>query len=231
MLSDSHTKRLCNANNPLLYCVDGNNLSYPIGMHQIKNNQSDTPPLTLDKNQQYGRIEKKYYVSAFTLIELLVTLCVLGILLMVAIPSFRTMILNNRISSNADALVNALNYARGTALTLAMNIKVCPVGTPGSTTCGADWSDGWIVVTEPASGAATLLKSQQNAGNAPTVSANASEVLFDRYGLSTTQSNFTLCDSRGGTFARSVEVLATGYVQSGTAPGQAVWNNGTLTCP
>ncbi|HHM0577239.1 TPA: type IV pre-pilin, partial [Legionella pneumophila] len=32
-------------------------------------------------------------------------------------------------------------------------------------------------------------------------------------------------------FARSAMVLATGFVQSGTTPGQAVWSNGALNCP
>ncbi|CAM3004547.1 GspH/FimT family pseudopilin [Legionella worsleiensis] len=178
-----------------------------------------------------NKTQQRSFFAAFTLIELLITLCVLSILLMVAIPSFRTMVLNNRLAANADSLVNALNYARSSALSQAMTIKVCPLSTPGSTVCGADWNTGWIIVTQPTSGTATLLKSQQSPSGASSLTANTVEVLFDRFGLSTTQSNFTLCDDRGGTFARSVEVLTTGYVQSSSTPGQAVWNNGTLNCP
>lgn len=170
-------------------------------------------------------------MNAFTLIELLVTLSVLAILLMVAIPSFQTMILNSRLSSNVDTFVNALNYARSTALSQAMNVKVCPLSAPGSSTCGADWTTGWIVVTEPSSGVETLIKNQQSTSNDPKLSANVSSIIFDPHGLSTTQSNFTLCDSRGSTYARSIEVLATGYIQTGATPGQAVWNNGALACP
>lgn len=170
-------------------------------------------------------------MNAFTLIELMVTLSVLAILLMVAIPSFQTMILNSRLSSNADTFVNALNYARNTALSQAMNVKVCPLSTPGSSTCGTDWTSGWIVVSQPSGGTDTLIKSQQSTNADPELTANVSNVIFDPHGLSTTQSNFTLCDSRGSTYARSIEVLATGYVQAGATPGQAVWNNGALACP
>ncbi|WP_083501338.1 GspH/FimT family pseudopilin [Legionella quateirensis] len=210
-----------NANNVLLFSVSTVPLSIQTELQSYKKKYR-TP---------IKRSKSRSCLAAFTLVELLVTLCVLSILLMVAIPAFRTMVLNNRLASNTDSLVNALNYARSTALNQAMTIKVCPLGSPGSTTCGADWSSGWIIVTQPTSGAATLLKSQQSTNVDPTLTGNTTEVLFDRYGLSTTQSNFTLCDNRGGTFAHSVEVLATGYVQTGTTPGQAVWNNGSLTCP
>ncbi|MBL7480401.1 GspH/FimT family pseudopilin [Legionella bononiensis] len=221
MLVGSHTMAIKNANNVVLFrvCV------IPLSI------QNELQPFKKKFRTPFKQTRSRSCLAAFTLIELLVTLLVLSILLMVAIPAFRTMVLNNRLASNTDSLVNALNYARSTALNQAMTIKVCPLGSPGSTTCGADWSAGWIIVTQPTSGTAALLKSQQSSNTDPTLSANTTEVVFDRYGLSTTQSNFTLCDNRGGTFARSVEVLATGYVQTGTTPGQAVWNNGSLTCP
>lgn len=141
------------------------------------------------------------------------------------------MLLNNRLTANTDAFVNALNYARSTALFQAVNVAVCPLGALNSTTCGGDWSAGWIIVTQPASGANTLLKSQQNLATDPTLSGNVASVVFDAHGLATTQSNFKLCDNRGGSFARSVQVLATGFVQSGNVVGQAVWDNSALSCP
>lgn len=169
--------------------------------------------------------------SAFTLIEILVTLAVLAIIFLIAVPSFRTMLMNNRLSAHANALVNSLNYARSTALNQSMNVRVCPLASANSTACGGSWSAGWIVVTVPASGAATLLQSQQTSTHDPVLSSNTNTVTFDPHGLSTTQSQFKFCDSRGGAFARSVEVLATGFVQAGDTPGQAVWNNSALGCP
>ncbi|HAT2103277.1 TPA: prepilin-type N-terminal cleavage/methylation domain-containing protein [Legionella pneumophila] len=170
-------------------------------------------------------------IAGFTLVELLVTLSVFAIILTLIVPSLKTMILNNRLTSNIDSLVSSLNYARGVALDRAVNVAVCPLGSPGSTACGANWSSGWIVVTQPVAGAPTLLKSHQTSVNDPVITSNVSSVIFDPHGLSTTQSNFTMCDNRGNAFARSAMVLATGFVQSGTTPGQAVWNNGALNCP
>lgn len=169
--------------------------------------------------------------TGFTLVELMIALSVLCLLLVVAAPSFRTMILNNRLNANSESLVNALSYARSTALYQAMNVIVCPFAADNSTTCGANWNSGWIVVTQPAAGVGTLLKSQQASPNDPILTANVASVVFDSRGIATTQSNFKLCDDRGGAFARSVEVLATGFVQPGNTPGQAVWDNSALACP
>lgn len=169
--------------------------------------------------------------AGFTLIELMITLLVLAILLTVAIPSFRTFILNNRLSTDVDSLVNALNYTRGIALTNNSNVLICPFNAANSTACGNNWSAGWIVVTQPTTGTGVLIKSQQNASTGPTIGANNNSITFNSRGLATSQTNFSFCDTRGGTYARSVEVMTTGYIQSGDTPGLAVWNNGAITCP
>lgn len=169
--------------------------------------------------------------KGFSLVELLIGLAVLAIILTLAVPSFSTMLMNARVTATADALVNSLHYARGAALSQSMRVQVCPIGALNSINCGSDWSAGWIVVTMPTSGTAMLLKSEQTSSTGPSVSSSAGTVIFDAQGLATTQSNFTVCDSRGGSFARSVQVVATGFVQSGESAGQAVWNNGALSCP
>lgn len=169
--------------------------------------------------------------KGFTLIELLVALSVFSLLLMLAIPSFRTMLQNTRMNSSRDALVNTLNYARATALDNALNVKVCPIGPLNSTTCGTNWSAGFIVTTQPSAGAETLIQSKQNSTIDTRISANVGSVIFNNHGLASAQSNFTLCDARGSAFAQSVEVMATGFIQAGNTQGQAVWNNAALACP
>lgn len=169
--------------------------------------------------------------KGFTLIELVVALSVFSVLLMFAIPSFRTMLQNSRMNSSSDALVNALNYARSTALDNALNVKVCPIGPLNSTTCGTNWSAGWIVTTVPSAGAETLIQSKQNSTVDTTITSNIGSIIFNNHGLASAQSNFTLCDIRGSAFGRSVEVMATGFIQAGNTQGQAVWNNTALVCP
>lgn len=190
--------------------------------------------LPLCHYQQYVSYSIRYvpFGKGFTLIELMVTLLVLSLLIVVAVPAFRAMMLNNRLIASSDSLVNYLNHARNTSLNDAMNVMVCPIGALNSTTCGNNWTSGWIVVAQPSGKTAVLLKSQQNPAASPvTISSSAASVTFDPHGLAVSQSNFKFCDTRGGQFARSVMVLATGYVQSGATPGFAVWNNTALACP
>ncbi|MBI2786116.1 MAG: GspH/FimT family protein [Legionella longbeachae] len=146
-------------------------------------------------------------------------------------PAISTILMNSRLTANMDMFLNALNYARSTALNQSSNVVVCPFGVAKSTNCGTNWGSGWIVVTQPSSGVNMLLQSQQFSSTDPKLSSTSASVVFDPHGLITTPSNFTFCDSRGGTFARSIEVLATGYIQSGPTSGQAVWDNSTLACP
>lgn len=166
----------------------------------------------------------------FTLIELLITIAIAAIILALAAPSFRAMLMNNALTAQVGGLTAALNYARNTALSQAINVQVCPVGVLNSTTCGASWGSGWIVVRDPA-GTPTLLQSRRNPPGSAALSSTAASVVFDPRGLSTTLSSFKVCDNRGATFARAVQVFATGFVQAGVTPGQVAWGTAALSCP
>ncbi len=176
-------------------------------------------------------------VAGFTLVELLVSVTVMAILLAVTVPSFKATVMNSRIAAQTDAFANALNYARNTAVSQNVNVMTCPAGAAGSTVCGANWQSGWIIVRQPAGGGNVLLQSFFTAPNDPVLSnvaiagVAANSVTFDSRGIATTQANFKTCDNRGATFARSVEVLPTGFIQTSTTMGVAVWDGGALTCP
>jgi type IV fimbrial biogenesis protein FimT len=170
-------------------------------------------------------------IIGFTLIELVIAIAIASILLLIAIPGFQDMLFNNRMSAVKDGLLNALNYARNMALDQEVNMKVCPFSAVGSVSCGANWSAGWIVITNPPIGAITLLQSRQSVVTDPVLTSAVNAIVFDPNGVGTTQTNFKLCDVRGAAFAQSVQVLATGFVQSGDIAGQAVWDGSALTCP
>lgn len=168
--------------------------------------------------------------SGFTLIELLVAIMITTLLVVLIAPSFKDALMNNRILSQTDALVGALNYARNTALSQNISVMVCPWAAANSTACGGTWQNGWIVVTQPASGNATLIQANNLGSHDATVGGSVDSILFDGRGIATTQANFTICDTRGAAYGRSVEVLPTGFVQSSNTIGIAVWNGGGLTC-
>jgi type IV fimbrial biogenesis protein FimT len=166
----------------------------------------------------------------FTLIELLVTIAIVAILTTLAAPSFRDMLLNNRLTAQAGGLTTILNYARNSALSQAITVRVCPLAVAGSANCGNNWAAGWIVVSDP-SGTPTLIQTKQLAPSGPVLTSTAAIVDFDPRGLTTTASTFKVCDQRGANYARSVQVFATGFIQSGITPGKQAWGNGSLVCP
>lgn len=169
-------------------------------------------------------------MNGFTFIELLITMAIVAIMLVLAVPSFKTSMMNQRILTQTTALLGALNYARNTALSGNMNMKVCPVGDVSSTTCGADWGAGWMVVTAPTSGSPAILQSHRTGSLDSVITSTTTALTFDARGLSTTNTHFTLCDTRGGSYARSLEVRSTGFVQYSSTMGVAVWDGSALAC-
>ena len=61
----------------------------------------------------------------FTLIELMITLAVAVILLVIAVPSFRTMTISNRLTTTANDVVAALNTARMEAIKRNASTQLC----------------------------------------------------------------------------------------------------------
>jgi len=60
--------------------------------------------------------------SAFTLLELMTTVAVIAILASIAIPSMRSTLINNRITSKTNEFVRAINYLRSEAIIHNNNI-------------------------------------------------------------------------------------------------------------
>ena len=154
----------------------------------------------------------------FTLIELVITITIAAILVALALPSYRTMILNNRQNSVVDASMMAMNYARNAALTGNQSITLCANG--GGGVCGAGWNSGWIVTTAPAVPIVVLTTTTLKPSG-PTVKTNGGSLtmLFDARGLVTGGDIFVVCDSRGSKFGRAVSVNTIGYVQASAAQG------------
>ena len=85
-----------------------------------------------------------------TLVELAVTLAVVAILISVALPSFTSLIQNNRVLGEVNSFVSDLQYARSEAIKEGIPVSVC-ASSNGSTCLGANtWSSGWIVFPDAA---------------------------------------------------------------------------------
>jgi type IV fimbrial biogenesis protein FimT len=158
----------------------------------------------------------------FTLVEVMIAIALASLLLVVAIPSFRTMLLNNRMLSHANSLVGALNLARSEAVKRSGDVSVCRRD-------GSDWQQGWRVLTGGDCAIDTgeiELSVEYEFEGLQQVSGTANSLTFSGNGIPSTTLLFTLCDERGAANARAVYVNAVGQVKSMTTKDDGA----ALTC-
>lgn len=87
--------------------------------------------------------------KAFTLIELLVALTVVGVLVGIAVPGFKSQVVNNQSVVLGEQMTDAINYARSEALKRGKMVTLCPSNDAGED-CGSVWKNGWLVVVDTA---------------------------------------------------------------------------------
>jgi type IV fimbrial biogenesis protein FimT len=84
--------------------------------------------------------------QGFTLVELLITIVVVSVLLATAVPSIMQMVKNNRVTTQANKLVTAIQLARNEAVKRGTRSTICAANADLTNCSGnTDWSNGWIV--------------------------------------------------------------------------------------
>ncbi|MDP9084396.1 MAG: GspH/FimT family pseudopilin [Pseudomonadota bacterium] len=180
--------------------------------------------------------------GGFTLIELMVTVSVGAILTAIAIPAFNSFVLNDRDSAQINSLAYSFNYARSEAVKRDTAVTVCPANS-GSNVCNntLTWAGGWIVsYLDPVNGATVLQAVPALAGsNTVTPAGSATTgIRFLSSGMASTLTvpmaqslTIKVCDTRGASFARDVEVTVAGRVAASQKPGFKVDGTTALACP
>ena len=184
-------------------------------------------------------------LHGFTLLELIVTVTVGAILTAIAIPAFQSFVMNDRDSAQVNSLAYSFNYARSEAVKqdLPGGVTVCPSST-GTLPCnGTAWKQGWIVYYTDATGVNQILQAvpalSSSTSNTITAGGSATNgIIFLSSGMATgltaamTQPlQIRVCDTRGATHARDVEVNVAGRVAASQKLGLAVDQVAALTCP
>lgn len=82
-----------------------------------------------------------------SLLQLLVAVLVVAILAAIAWPSFNAVLAGLRAETLRGQLVALLATARSTAVTRHQHVEAC--ASSDGTTCGSDWSHGWLLFPAP----------------------------------------------------------------------------------
>jgi len=188
--------------------------------------------------------EHRRATGGFTLIELLVTIVVLSILLGLAVPAFRSLMQNDQQWVQQNNLVLSLNAARSEAIKNDMpgGVQVCS-STDGATCTNTPWNKGWIVLPSANPFGAGAPKPLQVVGALPTgttlteINGNLTVTFQSNGALNTgllanpaAPVAFRMCDVRGATQARYLQVSPMGRVAAAQMPGKDPPGAG-LVCP
>jgi type IV fimbrial biogenesis protein FimT len=180
----------------------------------------------------------------FTLMELIITILVAAILTAIAVPAFDSFVKNDRDSAQVNSLAYSMNYARSEAVKrdLATGVSVCPSAN-GLNCNGTAWAGGWMVYyIDPVNGLTTLQTVPALAGG-NTVTAHGAAttttgITFLSSGMATGLAGpmaaplqINICDTRGATYARDIEVNVAGRVATSQNHGVAVDGVTPLVCP
>ncbi len=173
---------------------------------------------------QIDRVRAMDRQRGFTLNELIVTMAIAAILLTVGVPSFRDMILNNRIVTQTNELIAALNLTRSEAIKRGVRVVVCRAAGSGCATDSTSvWEAGWIIFADPNSNGVLdadepIIRVREAVGGAITIRTGGNYTQWVAYqpdgvsrgNTSLANDTFRICDSRGVDHARFIAVNMVG---------------------
>jgi type IV fimbrial biogenesis protein FimT len=118
-------------------------------------------------------------IQGFTLFELMVTITVAAVIVSFGVPSFVSLVQNNRAATDSNDLVTALNLGRSEATRRGVAIEICSSSDGASCSGTTDWSTGWIVHRP---GGPVLRTWPERSGGAGVLTANVSQFQFQGRG-------------------------------------------------
>lgn len=180
----------------------------------------------------------------FTLFELMIVCSIAAVLAALAVPAMHSFLQNQQQSSAVTNLMTTLQYARSEAIKedvpvagancTGTGVCVCPSANGTSCDPAGNWNNGWIVYSSAVNGGSAL-EAVGALQSGLTLSTNPGTVAVTYQPNGTTDLNtlveFTLCDSRGATYARELEVGISGSIQASSTPGYDVTGTTALVCP
>lgn len=160
----------------------------------------------------------------FTLVELMVAIAITAIILTLGVPSFRTMLQNNRSLALSNPFISALNFAKTEAIRRATFISFCAAANSSLNACGSAsaWPNGWIVFIDVNnngvidSPATEILQVYDASSYQGAITASNGRVTFSNIGsVSVGNGTYTLkANGCTGNNARIITVTTGGMIRS-----------------
>lgn len=159
----------------------------------------------------------------FSLFELVVTLSVAAILATIAVPSYRSLVQSNGLTTQTNELVGALNYARATAVTRGTTVTLCSSADRVTCRNDTDWSTGWLVYTgnpnaTPGNGADVLRAHRALAGGVTLTASTEQPIDFNSSGFAMSGHSIE-ARAEDASATQTVCIAATGRVATVNAAG------------
>lgn len=159
--------------------------------------------------------------AGVTLLELMLVIAIASIILAFAIPSFITIIQNNRSLALSSDFTRAANFARSEAVRRAEDVAMCIANTSlsGCNSSGS-WNNGWLIFSDPDGGATydsstdDLVAVHQSTSNQEVINSASPVIIFNgngflKAGVGTYQIYATGCK---GNYARTISILSSGRI-------------------
>jgi len=87
-------------------------------------------------------------VTGFTLMELIITIAVLTFLVTVAAPSLQATLRDNRLMTQTNLFIGALNLARSEAIKRGRRVTLCKTSDQWRCTAAGGYQQGWLVFVD-----------------------------------------------------------------------------------
>lgn len=199
--------------------------------------------------------DKLHTPRGLTLIELMVAIAVIAVLAVLAVPNLNNFMRNNRLTSQINSFVSALQVARNEAVKRGAHVVLC--ASDNQTSCNTtQWELGWIIFVDGSntfstaapggrpSGTDQVLRVGSKLGGNDTLRSsftNAGAIMYLPSGATSSTNasgTFTLCDpgdpsdTNNATDrqkrALAVNITTTGFISQATdTDGNGIVNDVT----